>query len=488
MWSRIKNSFQALSIPITVKLTILYTVILTFILALISGMTIIGMSYVLHTEAVRDVDNSTLRVLDYLKQGNPVDKSLFSKNLLETGVILRVFDESSTQKYSNAPQYEAPPISHFRERDYFESPEGPRGLKDHFRRRMENPVPGRFSDKPPAYAEDGYSRQVLWHDRGTSYVLDFSRSLSEQTGFLHTLIGGLILANGLGLLFAIWSGSFLSRRILEPIRGMTQAAREIEVNNLDRRLPVNHTKDELETLARTFNTMLDRIQTGFDQQRQFISDASHELRTPVTVLTGYAEMLDRWGKEDPSALQEGVDAIRSEAANMHALIENLLFLARTDKGKQEVAFRRVELAPLIEEVYRDTLVIAPEHQVRLGRNDPVLLEADPVLIKQMLRVFVENSVKYTPAGGEIALESRQTEGFSEISIRDSGVGIPAAEQTKVFDRFYRVDKSRTKATGGTGLGLSIARWIAEQHHGIIAVQSMPNAGTTFTVQLPLRRA
>jgi signal transduction histidine kinase len=231
--------------------------------------------------------------------------------------------------------------------------------------------------------------------------------------------------------------------------------------------------------------MLDRIQKGFELQKRFISDASHELRTPVTVIAGYADMLDRWGKDEPDALTEGVEAIKSEAANMHSLIEKLLFLARTDKGKQIICRIPFQLEELIEEVYRETCLIAPQHQVIMDRNDTVIVLADKLLLKQMLCIFIENSIKFTPSDGLIRINSEQDGSFVEISIKDTGIGIANEDLLKIFDRFYRVDKSRTKTTGGNGLGLSIAKWIAEQHQCEISVSSTVEEGTTVRVKVPI---
>jgi signal transduction histidine kinase len=278
---------------------------------------------------------------------------------------------------------------------------------------------------------------------------------------------------------------FISRKILQPIRAITDTAQQIEVNNLGKRIPISGSNDELAELANTFNHMLDRIHNGFEQQRRFVSDASHELRTPITVISGYADMLDRWGKEDRSALDEGILSIKLEAANMQNLIEKLLFLARADKGSQ--AFKKVPLQTqgLIEEIFQETCLIAPNHQVILVNNDSASILADAYDIKQMLRAFIENSIKYTKAGGRISISAKQLDNHLNITIQDTGIGIPIEEQSRIFNRFYRVDKSRTKETGGTGLGLSIASWIAKQYGIILEVESAPGQGTAITAQIPL---
>jgi signal transduction histidine kinase len=199
-------------------------------------------------------------------------------------------------------------------------------------------------------------------------------------------------------------------------------------------------------------------------------------------------MLDRWGKQDRSALEEGLAAIKSETDNMNDLIEKLLFLARADQGKQLLHKTRLAVAPLMEAIVQETRMIAPQHTIIFDKNNPATIEADGAAIKQMVRIFIENSIKYTPPGGTIRITSAPTGEHLEITIADTGIGIPSEDQPKVFDRFYRVDQSRSKSTGGTGLGLSIARWIAQQHGSSIHLTSTPGEGTTVILRLAIKNS
>ena len=238
--------------------------------------------------------------------------------------------------------------------------------------------------------------------------------------------------------------------------------------------------------AGTFNRMLDRLQEGFQQEQRFVSDASHELRTPLTVILGYSDMLARWGCEDKNILDEGITSIRSEAENMQQLIEKLLFLARADQKRQAVNKEDVDLAELLADTIEKMQMVTPSHEVTLGANAPAIVNADPVLLRQLLRIFLENSLKYTPPGGHIHACSILSADGSEVmvTLSDDGIGIAPEHQAHIFDRFYRVDSSRTKETGGSGLGLSIARWIAERHDIKIALQSAVDEGTTITLTIP----
>ena len=243
-------------------------------------------------------------------------------------------------------------------------------------------------------------------------------------------------------------------------------------------------------LALTFNHMLDRLERGFQQQQRFVSDASHELRTPVTVILGYSDLLARWGSSDTKILEEGISSIRSEAEDMQDLIEKLLFLARADQKRQVLHKENVHLDELVDDAVRKMKLVAKQHTLQLVANEPGVIYADPATMRQMMRIFIENAVKYTPEGGHITVTSRclPEKEAMQLTFADDGIGIAEKDQGKIFERFYRADSSRTKkagSVGGTGLGLSIASWIAEQHDIDIAVDSELDKGTKFILTIPL---
>lgn len=336
-----------------------------------------------------------------------------------------------------------------------------------------------------------YYKEVPVAINGAPYSLHFFRTITTETRLLGLIQQILLVEMVLGLVLALFLGYFVSQRLLQPIRSMTDTVKSIEVSDLGTRLEVSDTKDELSELAVTFNRMLERIQQGFDQQQRFVSDASHELRTPVTVIKGYADMLSRWGRHDEETLQEGLEAIGSEAENMQELIEKLLFLARADQKRQILHKELLDMQALVGDVFRKMQMAVDSHHLQLLANESAMVLADKVTMRQMLRIFLENAVKYTPAGGVIRLSSRcspDDEGYIELVIEDTGIGIAEEEQEKIFQRFYRVDSSRTKEAGqpgGTGLGLSIVKWIADQHGIKIRVESQPGTGTRFTLLIPL---
>ncbi|MBU3192098.1 HAMP domain-containing histidine kinase [Clostridium bowmanii] len=283
------------------------------------------------------------------------------------------------------------------------------------------------------------------------------------------------------------AGSKASKKMLLPIKDMTKTTKAISINALETRLNVSVSHDELKDLAETINKMLDGIQNSYEQQNQFVSDASHELRTPISVIQGYANMLYRWGKDDKEVLEESITAIKGEAEDMQLLVEKLLFLARSDKNTQKIEKAGFYVNELVDEIIKETILIDTLHEIKTDSNEKVSIYADKKLLKQALRVFIDNSIKYTPKGGTIILNSYIKKKNLMIEIIDTGVGIPKEDLPFIFNRFYRCDKSRAKESGGTGLGLSIAKWIIGKHNGSIIVESRPEIGTKISIGLPMKK-
>jgi len=272
---------------------------------------------------------------------------------------------------------------------------------------------------------------------------------------------------------------------LDLEKSMALAGRldRIDAGGLDTRIQVDDLQEELKNVAVAINGMLDRLGESYAAQARFVSDASHELRTPIAVIQGYANLLDRWGKEDEKALTESVAAIKDEADNMKGLVEQLLFLARGDSNRIRLVEERIELQKLIEEVAEESRMLDSGHEFKVSGSN-VTVVADKALIKQALRILVDNAIKYTDMGGEITISSGFDDGFVRLSVSDSGIGISSEVLPYVFDRFVRADESRARATGGAGLGLSIAQWIASRHNGHMEVLSRENIGTRITIVLP----
>ncbi len=278
------------------------------------------------------------------------------------------------------------------------------------------------------------------------------------------------------------SMTHMSRQELEALAGELE---KINAKHLDSRIDLHSTQKELRSLAQAINAMLERINKAYSAQMRFVSDASHELRTPIAVIQGYAALLDRWGKDDPEALQESINAIRSEAKAMEELVEQLLFLARGDNDTQPVKRAHFDLTALAGEVLREEEMIH-EDRLFLPRwgEEPVPVYADQGLIKQVMRILMDNSVKYSAPGSRIYLRVMVLDGHARVTVQDEGMGIAPEGIPHIFDRFYRTDQSRDRKTGGTGLGLAIAKWIIDRHGGWFEVVSREGVGTRISFLLP----
>lgn len=239
--------------------------------------------------------------------------------------------------------------------------------------------------------------------------------------------------------------------------------------------------EDLASIEAALNSLLYRMQDARLQQARFVDDASHELRTPIAVIQGYANMLDRWGKDDPAVLEESIKAIKNEADNMKELIDQLLFLARGDNGRQKLSMDRIDLSSVIREVWEESMMIDPDHKYVLEDCDNCYIYGDNAMIKQSVRIFVQNAAKYSDKGNNIKLAVRKNGAKICYIVQDEGIGIAGDELSHIFERFYRSDKARNSSTGGSGLGLSIAKWIIDAHKGNVEVLSRQDIGTRITV-------
>lgn len=229
------------------------------------------------------------------------------------------------------------------------------------------------------------------------------------------------------------------------------------------------------------------IRTALETQRRFVSDASHELRTPIAVVRANNELLARHPEATVEANLDQVEAIAGETEHMTRLVEDLLTLARADEGRITIAHEPLSFGSLVEEVVRDMAALAEVRGLELTSDCAGgEIEGDPQRLRQLAVILIDNALKYTPAGGRVRVTCRRAGRRVELRVQDSGPGIPAEHHKRIFDRFYRVDASRARAAGGSGLGLAIARWIVEAHHGRILVESIPGDGATFIVRLPAR--
>ena len=266
------------------------------------------------------------------------------------------------------------------------------------------------------------------------------------------------------------------KKILKPLKQVTNTAREISIGNMNSRLKVENSGEEINELSITFNTMLDRLEESFVQQQRFIADASHELRTPITVIRGYADMLEKYGADDKEIFEEATTEIKKSALNMQYLVENLLFLARAESGSQTL--RKTPLD--INEILKVTVENFDNPRIEFTNDKIFELEGDAEFLKRMFAAFIDNALIYSKENVSVALKNFGDTAVVEIS--DKGIGIAPENLNKIFDRFFRGDKSRVKTDEdkiSAGLGLSIAKWIADNHGVKISVESELGKGTTF---------
>ena len=343
---------------------------------------------------------------------------------------------------------------------------------------------------------------VIENDHVTK-IVQIASSLEEVEDALSTLFLILIIAVPLALMIAILGGQFLAHKALKPVDNITQTARVITSQNLNQRIAPLKVKDEISRLIETFNEMISRLDQSFRQVKQFSSDASHELKTPLTILKGEVEVTLR--KE--RSLQEYQQTLKSnleEINRMSQIVEDLLLLSRADVGEIGLNQEDINLSEIFNEVVTQMDMLATSKRLRLfasNHHQDIHMFGDALRIRELFINLIENGIKYTEQGGAIRValskeydplgrnSSGGTEGekeeFVKIVVSDTGIGIAKEDQERIFNRFFRVDKARSREEGGSGLGLSICKWIVEAHQGEIRVESELGKGSSFIVKLPL---
>lgn len=484
LWKEIKKQYtkfiEKQRFSLSFKITLVYvrktfTILFSFGFLITAGF-IVYLGWNAQRTLERDYNNTA----DYLTEGTELPKDKIKRLAEFDSITITLFDMDKNVLYSTDKE-EAAFLAGDSNRDKIK-------INDRFIL---------FKSSKPIYYKWDFNAESREYNFGFLMALNEkynwgSRNvyIQIQTKMIREVISVIILFWALlfidimYLMSIITSGARASRKILKPVEVMTKTVEIITINELDTRLDVSGSQDELKDLARTFNSMLDRIQQSYEQQNQFVSDASHELRTPISVIQGYANLLDRWGKNDEQVLLESITAIKTESENMKDLVEKLLFLARGDKNTQKVEKESFVLKDLIDEVVRETKLIDNIHDIKCEKNEGITINADRGLMKEAIRILVDNSIKFTPEGGTIGISSFMQNKDAVIIVEDTGVGISKEDLPHIFDRFYRADKSRTRKTGGTGLGLAIARWIILKHNGKIDVTSKINEGTRFRITIP----
>ncbi|WP_277678936.1 HAMP domain-containing sensor histidine kinase [Gracilibacillus dipsosauri] len=322
---------------------------------------------------------------------------------------------------------------------------------------------------------------IIWND-GSVVTLQVSEALYSMDDTLSTLQFVLFVASFFMLIPAIIAGIVLARYITIPIKKLTNEMKNNPKNGRWEKLTNLHsTKDELGEMQLSYNKMIDRIYENIEKQERFVSDASHELKTPLSVITSYTELLQRRGKDRPELWEEATNAILSEAERMKQLTEQMLLLAKNQE-QENIRFELVDISSIIRSIIR-SLSVAYDREITLY-TDQVNTEisADKQKIYQAIYILVDNACKYSDSDIHLQVKEGPTE--LTISVKDFGEGLSKEDQQHIFDRFYRVDKARSRKSGGTGLGLAICHSIIQAHGGTITIESELNEGSTFTIHLP----
>ena len=326
-------------------------------------------------------------------------------------------------------------------------------------------------------------RPARVHERGV--IVRQMRDETEMRRTLRQMVEVFAFALPLAALLASLVGYWVARRSLQPVALMAERARTITSESLGERLPNPNPHDELGQLAVVFNDTLQRLDNSFAELKRFTADASHELRTPLTALRMVGEVALRQGGS-PASLRDTIGSMLEEAQRLHDLIESLLTLARMESGNVSVRLEAASLTELAAEARESLLVLASEKQqaIELIGGDGVTASADRVLLRQALVNIIHNAIRYSPPGRVITIRVSHRDAHCVVEVADQGPGIPKEHHPKIFERFYRVDRSSSRTEGGHGLGLAIAKWSVERQNGRIEVESEPDKGSVFRIVLP----
>jgi heavy metal sensor kinase len=476
------------------KLTLWYVLILGILLISFSSFLYLTLSKSLY----RDVDNKLRSLAELIasESMSPMSKFSFgnidqtlesSMNLRPIGKFIQVLDESGRvgRKSDNLRNVQLP-ISLNALKN------ASKGIHTYETNRVFGDAPLRILTFP-----------VMEHNQVTK-IIQVASSLEEVEDALNTLFIILIVAVPLALMIASLGGQFLATKALKPVDRITQTAREITSQNLNKRIEPPKVKDEISRLIETFNEMISRLDQSFRQVKQFTADASHELKTPLTILKGEVEVAlrkERSLKDYEQVLKSNLEEIN----RMSQIVEDLLLLSKAEMGEIKLNHERINLREILNEVVSQMSLLAQSKNIKIGTSnhfEDIYMIGDGLRIRELFLNLIENGIKYTEEGGAIHItlskESiheqknvhlpavKDGEAYAKIIFSDTGIGISKEDQAKIFNRFYRVDKARSREAGGSGLGLSICKWIVEAHQGEITVESELGKGSTFIVKLPLQ--
>ncbi|XJZ26863.1 ATP-binding protein [Bacillota bacterium Lsc_1132] len=322
-------------------------------------------------------------------------------------------------------------------------------------------------------------------------TIEIARSLSTFEGLVDQFFFVMVVTGIGAIILSFFGGLLISKQLLTPVKEMSTTVNRIKKHGLKERVQVKENHDEISELAIHFNELMDQIEKSFNQQRQFIEDASHELRTPLSIIKGHLSMVDRWGKDDPKVLEKSLKSSLREVDRLTVLVKELLELSRMDEDHNNTDdIEKVNVVPLIENVAKNFQMINEDYKIVFEHELPACSEIllNKRQFEQLLVILLDNAVKYSKENKMVEIHCSKTQKNLRMEVKDYGIGIPHEELPFVFDRFYRVDKSRNRKQGGHGIGLSIAKQIVERFNGTIAIDSKRGEWTNVMVQIPYEPA
>lgn len=459
---RAKTKLKYWPRKLTLRIALLYSIVFSVVLIALNASVLYGLKFYLIYQALDQVNSQSDIIINKLKDVNGninlSDKDLIFAGPANENIYTKIVDGSGKVIYMSR---------------------GMEKISIPYNENINIPVKIDKDNKDIAYI----NTVVKVNDK--ILYIQVVKDMENEYFFLKLLFVLMFVADAIGIFMSLIAGYFVTKRALRPVDYMTKEVREIDAHGLNKRLKIYGNDDELTRLAKTFNDMLDRLEDSFRRQNTFVSDASHELRTPISVIKGYVDMLDRWGKNDRAVLQEAIDAIKKETDDMEKLIERLLLLAKGDSKTLNLNKEQFILNDVINEVVEEIKMLSEDRKIIVKNESNINIMADKNLIKELIRIFMDNAVKYTEPDGNIEILCRADKANAYITIKDNGIGIPDKDISRIFDRFYRVDKARAKETGGSGLGLSIAKRIIDEHGGNVIVKSEIGKGTEFIIILPV---
>lgn len=320
-------------------------------------------------------------------------------------------------------------------------------------------------------------------------TIELASNLETFDHFSETLLWVMLIGGILAVFISAISGLAISRQFMRPIRALASTIRSVKEKGLSERVTDIQNGDELSSLAKLFNELMNQLEYSFLQQKQFVEDASHELRTPITIVEGHLSLLNRWGKSDPAVLDESLEASLQEVRRLKKLVQELLTLTKVEANLVSDSIIPIQLEPLIEETLKRFEVMHAEFEFIANTETirDVMLLMNPLHVEQMLMIILDNAVKYTSLKKQIVIEGVRLKNEVQIIVQDHGMGIPEADLPFVFDRFYRVDKARNREIAGTGLGLAIAKQLVLNYQGSLAISSVEGEGTCVQLTFPLHQ-